>query len=261
MISSRNSVPTRPHAFTLIELLVVISIIAMLVAILLPMMAQARETAKRITCASTSRQTFLTFQMYMDDNNRVLPSPRAGARIRYPEWWGISREQYDNGARGAINLVHYTSSVQALHCVEGPYPQVNFFDPNEPTSHLYMYTNYIYSGGLPQADYPGSVRYQIDRESTSTPSQMAILTDLAYVVSGQQGVTNPVPYVDPQSYYVNGGSFFSHAGGANAAYADGSAKWHAVEDMDYLSGSGQAHRFADVDLLQPKAPAGGHFID
>ena len=43
-------------AFTLIELLVVISIIALLIAILLPALAASRESARSVACLSTVRQ-------------------------------------------------------------------------------------------------------------------------------------------------------------------------------------------------------------
>src|SRR5690606_5023560 len=55
----------RPRGFTLIELLVVISIIALLVALLLPALKQARATAQKSTCASGIRQIHLAWSMYM----------------------------------------------------------------------------------------------------------------------------------------------------------------------------------------------------
>jgi prepilin-type N-terminal cleavage/methylation domain-containing protein/prepilin-type processing-associated H-X9-DG protein len=62
------------RAFTLIELLVVIAIIAILAAILFPVFAQAKESAKRTACLSNSRQQGTALLMYMNDADGVVPS-------------------------------------------------------------------------------------------------------------------------------------------------------------------------------------------
>jgi len=59
--------------FTLIELLVVISIIAILAAILLPALNQAKEKAKTLSCLANLKQMMSVFQIYADDNNGMIP--------------------------------------------------------------------------------------------------------------------------------------------------------------------------------------------
>ena len=58
-------------AFTLIELLVVIAIIAILAAILFPVFAQARESARQTVCASNMKQIGLAMRMYCQDNDEA----------------------------------------------------------------------------------------------------------------------------------------------------------------------------------------------
>lgn len=61
------------RAFTLIELLVVISIITLLVAILLPVLANARKAARSVKCLNNVRQLGVVTRMYSDDWRNWLP--------------------------------------------------------------------------------------------------------------------------------------------------------------------------------------------
>jgi len=60
-------------AFTLIELLVVIAIVALLLAILLPALGQAREQGRRARCMSNLHQIALAWHYYLEDHNGCFP--------------------------------------------------------------------------------------------------------------------------------------------------------------------------------------------
>ncbi len=63
----------RPRGFTLIELIVVVSVVAMLMALLLPALRGAREQAKVVLCQSHMRQLLFAFEQYGQSEDRHLP--------------------------------------------------------------------------------------------------------------------------------------------------------------------------------------------
>ncbi len=65
--------PSRHRAFTLIELLVVVAIIGILAALVFPVFTRARESARRAVCLSNVRNVCSAVQMYLADNDDVLP--------------------------------------------------------------------------------------------------------------------------------------------------------------------------------------------
>ena len=80
MIALSRQHTTNPLGFTLVELLVVISIIAVLVAVLLPSLRSAREQAKATLCLSNMRQMGLASSMYSDGNHDYFPLSAHGAQ-------------------------------------------------------------------------------------------------------------------------------------------------------------------------------------
>lgn len=78
---------TRQNAFTLIELLVVISIIALLIAILLPALGAARDTARSVQCLSMLKQFGLANHIYAEDSKNVFLPVRYEDDDGHENWY------------------------------------------------------------------------------------------------------------------------------------------------------------------------------
>jgi prepilin-type N-terminal cleavage/methylation domain-containing protein len=107
-------------AFTLIELLVVIAIIAILAAILFPVFAQAKKSAKRVGCISNGRQIGMAVKMYVTDADDQMP-------IFYA--YNSVPPGGQPGHKGVeVELLPYTKNKDIFRCpfdAGGPYTSVD----------------------------------------------------------------------------------------------------------------------------------------
>ncbi len=87
--------------FTLIELLVVVSIIALLVALLLPSLGKARDSARTVQCMSNLRQQAIGFAAYRTDSRDFLPPVNA----EHARWSVADGNPYYGGPWGRPNTI------------------------------------------------------------------------------------------------------------------------------------------------------------
>ena len=83
--STIMNAPNHNSAFTLVELLVVIAVIAVLAALLFPVLAAAKEKGRQIACLDHESQITIAAMLYADDNNGNMCGERMGNAFR-PVW-------------------------------------------------------------------------------------------------------------------------------------------------------------------------------
>jgi prepilin-type N-terminal cleavage/methylation domain-containing protein len=115
-------------SFTLIELLVVVAIIAVLVAVLLPAIAQVREKARRMKCMTNQKQIGVALFMYSGDYHGMGPYNRRESNSSWPspwqwlyhdQWWTVTQEVQFGLLRPYVGFRDGWGCPLVMQCPEG----------------------------------------------------------------------------------------------------------------------------------------------
>jgi prepilin-type N-terminal cleavage/methylation domain-containing protein/prepilin-type processing-associated H-X9-DG protein len=175
--------------FTLVELLVVIGIIALLISILLPALAKARDQAHTVQCQSNERQFYQLMVMYSSDyKGYVLPAReqiQQGASNAQLYWWGpgllgqeLNQGAYDNDAERYQAFQHL---VKILTCPSASHELDSIITTVANTTNYYG--DYTYNQNLGEIDLTPTAAAGENgitplEKWSKVPDNVAVMTDM-----------------------------------------------------------------------------------
>jgi len=205
--------------FTLIELLVVVAIIAILAALLLPALRNARSVAKRTACLNGHRQTGITLNLYVGDTDGWLPAPVNGVGYYFMQTHNDGLTPAGLGllvtsghapvSRGATVVSSAGGAAVPTYCIDD-----RFVFPNGVTYNVPYWHGFAYRGSSAAwwSELPG----RLDRYPILCEGEPLKLSYTA-LASCPSGWVNSYP---GQPYQRAHGEK-----GVNVLFYDGSAKW------------------------------------
>ena len=143
----------RRAAFTLIELLVVVSIIALLVAILLPGLTRAREQAKHVVCMNNLHQAHVGIVIYAADSDDYVPPLDAW----YPDPFTDELDVlYKGGSKRGLGLLvpTYVDDIRIFICPNDRYVLSKYEPGKRLSEYVKAHSSYVYEGGLTNESCP-----------------------------------------------------------------------------------------------------------
>jgi prepilin-type N-terminal cleavage/methylation domain-containing protein/prepilin-type processing-associated H-X9-DG protein len=211
----------RSRGFTLIELLVVIAIIAILAAILFPVFAQARGSARQSVCISNMKQLGTAIMMYVQDYDEryfpsCVPTPGVGSG---QAWWFVLIDPYvkagakSQGDRAKRLSIFVCPEIDAAtpdpaYFGQGSTRALNSYGPNQ-----YMAGNACGATVVPS----------VTMAEVGTPASLVLLMPQLGLHNSLAGRDDNYASGGPVAQYMN--ARVRHKGGANYTFADGHAKW------------------------------------